>query len=278
MLRIKFLGLMVVLFTLSAHATPHTGKNFDHAIFVIFENTNYANAVKQPFFKELADSGTLFTNFLALTHPSQGNYVALTSGSLNGVQNDKSVDINSTNVVDLLEAKGLTWKVYAEDYPGNCFTGKSNGNYVRKHNPFISYLNIQKNASRCANIVDSAEFDKDAASDSLPNYIFYIPGLKEDGHDTGAAYADQWYRQRFSPFLKDAKFMADTILISTFDESGISMKNQIYTSIVGPSVKPGLVSDALDIYSLLILIEDNWDLGNLGKADAKAAPMPNIWR
>mgnify|MGYP000947856384 FL=1 len=166
------------------------GKFFDRAIFVVFENTNYSNALKQPFLKKLANQGALFTNFLAPTHPSQGNYVALTAGSMNGVTGDGLYNLNVNNIADLLEAKGLTWKVYAEDYPGNCFTGNSK-KYVRKHNPFISFTNIQKNPSRCSNIVNANQFDIDAKSGKLANYIFYVPNLNNDGHDTGVAYADK---------------------------------------------------------------------------------------
>ncbi|MBC7466169.1 MAG: hypothetical protein H7256_09255 [Bdellovibrio sp.] len=275
----KFLGLMI-LFCLSiqSHAAPIAGKYFDRAMFVIFENTNYATAMQQPFFKQLAGQGAQFTNFMAITHPSQGNYIALTSGSQNGVTNDKSIDIDVHHIADLLEAKGLTWKVYVEDFPGNCFTASSKAGYARKHNPFISYLNVQKNPNRCANITNVAQFDTDLKNGTLPNYIFYVPNIKNDGHDTGVAYADKWFQKTFTPYLNNADFMKNTILISTFDESGASAKNQIYTTIVGPAVKAISVSDNLSQYSLLSMIEDNWNLGNLGKADATAPALNMIWK
>ena len=277
---IKKLSLFFLLsaISISASATPRTGRYFDRAVFVVFENTNYSDAIAQPFFKSLASKGANFSNFFALTHPSQGNYIALTSGDLNGVTNDNPHDVNVYSVVDLLEAKGLTWKVYAENYPGNCFTGKSSGSYVRKHNPFISYLNIQKNSARCANIVEASQFDQDAARGALPNYVFYVPNSKNDGHDTGVAYADSWYAQKFSKYFSNTQFMQDTVVITTFDESGFSAKNQIYTSILGPAVRPGSYGDSLTIPSLLKLIEDNWGLGNLGKQDVSSNPVPNIWQ
>ena len=275
----KIFSLLIVsLITTNVHAISRTSRAFDRAIFVIFENTNYSVAMQQPFFKQLADHGANFTNFFALTHPSQGNYIALTSGDLNGVTSDSPRDVNVHNVVDLLEARGLSWKVYAENYPGNCFTGKSSGDYVRKHNPFISYVNIQNNPTRCANIVEAAQFDQDAANGRLPNYVFYIPNSNNDGHNTGVAYADKWYAQKFAKYLSNSAFMQNTVVITTFDESGASSKNQIYTSIVGPSVQPGSYADALTIPSLLKLIEDNWGLGNLGKQDVSSKPIPNIWR
>jgi len=275
-----FLCVLILSFlTLNTHAFTTGGRYFDRAIFVVFENTNYSTALQQPFFKKLADNGALFTNFFALVHPSQGNYVALTSGDLNGVDSDKRFDVNVDNVVDLLEAKCLTWKVYAENYPGHCFTGMSSGDYGRKHNPFISYVNIQKNPARCANIIEAAQFDRDAASGNLPNYIFYIPNVKNDGHDLGVGFADRWYARKFSKYVSDTAFMQNTILVSTFDESKTSSpKNQIYTTIVGGNVRPGKYPDTLTIPSLLKLIEDNWGLENLGKQDVTSNPIPNIWK
>lgn len=279
LVRISLLSTFIAITALTPQAQSGTsGKHFDRAIFVLFENTNYSEAMKQPFLAELAANGAQFTNFVAQTHPSQANYIALTSGSLNGVRDDRPVDVNSTNVVDLLEAKGFSWKVYAEDFPGNCFSGKASGLYVRKHNPFISFDDIRTNSVRCRNIVDASEFDRDVAAGLLPDYSFYIPNMKNDGHDTGVAYADNWYRGKFSAIVMNTQFMKDTILISTFDESGSSPRNQIYTSIVGGPVKVGTYNDSLTHFSLLQMIEDNWDLGSLKREDAKATAVPAIWK
>ena len=150
---------------------------------------------------------------------------------------------------------------------------------ARKHNPFISYVNIQKNPKRCKNIVNAAQFDKDAASGSLPEYVFYVPNDKNSGHDTGVAYADKWYSGKFSKYISNPKFMKDTVLISTFDESsGGAKRNHIYTSIVGTAVTPGVYATDLNLYSLLKLVEDNWNLGNLGRNDETAAAVPDIWK
>jgi hypothetical protein len=107
----------------------------------------------------------------------------------------------------------------------------------------------------------------------------YIPNMKNDGHDTGVSFANTWYVNKFFAYLNDAKFMERTVLVSTFDESkSFFGKNQIYTSIVGPDVSPASVADPLTIVSLLKLLEDNWSLGDLGKGDATANSVPNIWK
>lgn len=275
---LKSLGFVFFcIFSINAFATVH-GKYFDRVITVIFENKNYSDVLRQPFFSQLAKNGAHFSNFMGLVHPSQPNYIALTSGSLQNVKNDLVVNLDVTNVIDLLEAQGISWKIYAEDYPGNCFTGVSKLGYARKHNPFISYMNIQKNPSRCANIVNASEFDQDAENNALAQYVFYIPNNKNNGHDTDLSYADKWFSQKFSKYVSNNLFMEKTILVSTFDESEPKASiNQIYTSIVGSTVKPAVYSDALNAYSVLKLIEDNWSLGNLGREDVKASPVPNIW-
>lgn len=279
MSKVIFLTLCAFVFSMQTFAASQRGKHFDRIITVIFENKNYSDATRQPFFRELAQSGATFSNFMALTHPSQPNYLALTSGGLHNVTTNDVVNLNVSNIVDLLEAKGITWKVYAEDYPGNCFTGATRAAYARKHNPFISYLNIQRNLSRCANIVNASQFDQDVANGTLANYVFYIPNNKNSGHDTTVGYADKWYAQKFKKYVGDTQFMQNTILVSTFDESEPSAsRNQIYTSIVGPAVKSVDISTGLTLFSLLHLVEDNWSLGNLGREDATAAPIPDIWQ
>src|SRR5438046_395000 len=42
---------------------------------------------------------------------------------------------------------------------------------------------------------------------SLPDYSLYIPDQRNDGHDTGPAFADRWMAQAFGPLLKNDAFM-----------------------------------------------------------------------
>ena len=127
--------------TLSGRATT-----FSNMLLIILENTNYAPALADPNLKAFANSGVLFSNWLAFGHPSQPNYIAMTSGSANGITSDSTTTINVQNVADLLEAKGLTWKSYQENWPGNCFTGTSSGTYYRSafrhHSPKIYQLTL----------------------------------------------------------------------------------------------------------------------------------------
>src|SRR4051812_35748203 len=64
---------------------------FDHVVVVIEENHTYSEVIgapELPYLDTLAENGALFTQSFAVTHPSQPNYLALFSGSTQGVSTD----------------------------------------------------------------------------------------------------------------------------------------------------------------------------------------------
>jgi phospholipase C len=90
---------------------------------------------------------------------------------------DDKVTIDRESIIDLLERKNISWKSYQQDYPGGCETKMRIGKYARKHNPFISFKNIQTNPERCAKIVNADELDEDIKNDTVPQYVFYTPNV-----------------------------------------------------------------------------------------------------
>ena len=93
--------------------------SFKRIMIVVLENEDEPNAIDQPFMKSLAARGAHFGSYRAITHPSQPNYIAMTAGGLHGVKDDRNVDLDVRHLGDLLEAKGLSWKVYADDNDGH---------------------------------------------------------------------------------------------------------------------------------------------------------------
>src|SRR4051794_28596939 len=64
---------------------------FDHVVIVVEENHSYdeiIGAADLPYINGLAANGALFTQSFAISHPSQPNYLALFSGSTQGVTTD----------------------------------------------------------------------------------------------------------------------------------------------------------------------------------------------
>jgi acid phosphatase len=94
----------------------------------------------------LASQGILLTNYYAVTHPSEPNYVAVVGGDDFGIGDDSlhAIPQQVASVVDLLEDAGISWAEYEEDMPYTGFQGfnytdpvNNYVEYVRKHNPLV---------------------------------------------------------------------------------------------------------------------------------------------
>ena len=93
----------------------------------------------------------------------------------------------------------------------------------------MSFLNIQNNTARCRNI-DNAEssFASDVAKgDSAPQYMYYVPNLNNDAHDTNVTYAITDLRYIVDAMLNNKAFMKNTLILITFDENGMSGREQL---------------------------------------------------
>src|SRR6266487_4194798 len=65
--------------------------NFQHVFVIMMENTGFDSLIgnsNAPFINAAASNYGLATNYFGVTHPSQPNYIAATSGSTNGVADD----------------------------------------------------------------------------------------------------------------------------------------------------------------------------------------------
>lgn len=282
------------------------GRQFEHVLVIVLENQDYDTVMSHDYFRALTRRGTLFTHYIGLFHPSYANYLALVGGKYFGTIKDDQRDIPASErtIADLLDAKGLTWRQYADGYPGGCYTGKSASGslYERKHVPFMSFDSITKDPARCRNVVPANEFDRR----NLPAFAMYSPDMCHDGHDIcggaleqakgwigtipgahrvglGSRQLDQaaaWLEVFLEPILADPEVMKDTLVVVTFDESADDAHNHIYTVFLGGMVERGAeVHACYDHYNLLRTVEDNFGIGTLGAEDKKSVPIVSgVWR
>lgn len=243
---------------------------FRHVFLIVMENREYSEIVGNahaPYVNELIDRYGLATDYTAVAHPSEPNYLALFSGSTQGVSDDGVHDLGGKNLADQIEAHQRTWRVFAENVPGGCYRGAvardgpdGHGTYTRKHEPAISFTDVADDPRRCAWIVGLRGFDPAAADLEL-----IVPNMCHDGHDCSTAQADAFLRRFVPPILADPA-MAGSVLFLTWDEgdSRVGGGGRVVTVVVGPGVKPGYRSAVRHShYSLLRTIEEAWGLGCL---------------
>ena len=255
--------------------------NFDHVYVIIFENKEYSSVVGSsaaPYINSLIAKYGSATNFTAERHPSEPNYIALTSGSTQGITDDGVYNLGVNNLFDQITASGRTWHAYQQGYPSPCFAGSSSkavvdgdgksGAYVRKHNPAISYTSISGNAAQCANISSFANFDPAAA-----NFEFITPNMINDMHDGTVADGDNFLKA-FLPRITGSSAFNNSLVLVTFDEgsTNVSGGGHIMTVAITPTMPAGFKDAcAYTHYSMLRTIEQAWGLPTLGNASSATA-------
>ncbi|HEY3998262.1 MAG TPA: alkaline phosphatase family protein, partial [Candidatus Xenobia bacterium] len=172
-------------------------------MIVVLENTEFDDAMQQPFLHQLAARGALLANYHALSHPSLPNYLGLVAGQTFGIIDDGAHDVDAHHLGDLLDAHHRSWKVYAEGYPARPFFGDYMGLYARRHEPFASFANMHGAHRASAHVVNAGQLDEDLQANALPDYSLYIPNVNDDGHDTTLPFADHWLATAFAHRLQD---------------------------------------------------------------------------
>jgi hypothetical protein len=288
------LGWLGVTSSIQAQAgsVAPVGKHFDQVVIVVLENEGTDQALADPYIASLTrEKAAWFSHYYAITHPSFPNYLAMVAGNTFGVDDDhRPPPLKGANIADRLEERNLTWKSYAENYPGGCYLGSAAGAgrltptsaptelYVRKHVPFLAFASVQNNPARCARVVGASQFMRDARAGKLPNYSFYTPNMFNDGHDTSLEASSMWLKGFIRTLEGTIAMQQRTLVVITWDEGG-GRDNRVLTMLLGTVVNPGKYPTPLTHYSLLRTIEDNFGLSPVGAGDNRASPFPeDIWR
>jgi phospholipase C len=262
------------------------------------ENEEYASVIgnaSAPYQNSLASSYALAANYLAVAHPSLPNYLALVGGSTFGVTSDClpaecSLPGSTSSIATLLDSHNLTWKEYAESMPANCSqTNSPDGLYATKHNPFVYFSAITGNSGTgttspfCGvHVVSMTQFWLDLQSGRLPSYSFVTPNICDDAHSCPLSTGDHWLSTVVPKVINSSTF-ASTALFVVYDEGSpgdtAGGGGRVACILVSPLAKAGYASNVqFTHYSLLATVEAIFNLGNLGRADASAAPMSDLFK
>ncbi len=260
----------------------------DHIVVVIEENRSY-NAIigsaSAPYINSLRSQGALLTNSFGITHPSQPNYIALFSGSTQGVADNNTpanLPFTVPNLGAQLIASGRTFAGYSEGLPSVGFTGDNAGGpsgYWRKHNPWVNWQQVGSNTPPPNTLPPATNqpftaFPSDYSA--LPTLSFVVPTQANDMHDGTIAQGDSWLQANLDGYVQWAK-THNSLFVLTFDEDDNSSNNRIPTILVGQMVTPGVQSNQqVNHYGLLATFEDMYGLGRIGSA-AGVSPLTGIF-
>jgi acid phosphatase len=248
----------------------------DHVIVVVMENKSYDQVRSAPYTASLIASGASFSNYYAITHPSQPNYLALWSGGTQGVSSDACPSPGSpyqtANLGSACEAAGLTWAAYSEELPSTASTAcsASSGKYTRKHDPWTNWSNLNHQNERSYSVLG-----QDIAAGRLPNLAFVVPNNCNNTHDCSVATGDSWLKANLPAMIRAVGPRG--VVVLTWDEDDHSQSNQILTVMVGPMVRRGYVSSQkANHYTLLRFVCDALGLSPFGAA-ARERSVSDVW-
>ena len=266
-------GAGVVFFSYTAWATVPPRP--EHVVVVIEENRSLKamqDTDQVPYMHQLAQEGALLTDYYAITHPSEPNYVALFSGDTQGVEDDSCPHAyQKPNLADSLAARKVSFAIYSENMPSVGFTGCGSDDrlYRRKHNPVPDFTAVPAGDNR-----PFSDFPVDYAK--LPAVVFVVPNMMDDMHDGTPAQADAWLKDKLGRY-KQWALNNHSLLIVTWDEDEGADNNRVMTVLVGQDVKPGKYSQKLNHYDLLRMLTDLYGAAPVGAA-AQAQGISGIWK
>jgi phosphatidylinositol-3-phosphatase len=251
-------------------------------MWILMENKSYSSIAGNTdagYENQIAHECGLASNYHAISHPSLPNYVALTSGSTQGITDDDDPSSHPLDVPSIYHELYPSARAYDESMPSNCDLSDAD-KYAVRHNPWTYYVNgkVGPQRSQCQvgdvplGTTSSGALYHDVATGKLPRFSFVTPNPCDDMHDCGVSTGDAWLHG-FVPFvLGGSDYRSGRLaVVITFDESGGGGGNQVYTAVISPYTVPGTVSSTgFSHYSLLRTTEEILHVPLIGAA--KSAP------
>src|SRR4051794_3786425 len=262
--------------SLSPLVSPGHAARRSHVVVLVMENKERSRLIGTAaarYLTGLARANGQALNGFGVRHPSLPNYIALVSGSTQGISSDcTSCTANAPNLADQLERERRGWKAYMEGLPRPCARPAGSGRYAKRHDPLAYDEAIARDPTRCRRRVPLARLAGDVRGDRLPDFAFIAPDLCHDTHDCPMATGDR-FLARLVPGLIPA-LGPHGFLVITYDEGasdaaccGDPGGGRIATVVVGPDVRAGAVmSRPIDHYGILNTIETAFGLPKLGAA------------
>ncbi len=186
----------------SHRATSHRATSH-RVLWIVMENHSYSgivgNAAAPYINKTLLPKGGNATNMHSETHPSLPNYLAMATGSPQGVADDKAPAAHPISGPSLFSQVDPSWRAYEDVMPTACrqtdtaFT--ANTNYAVRHNPpaYLVSPPIGSPKADCSTndvplgSAGSGALQKALAAGTLPRFSFVTPGICHDMHNAPAS-------------------------------------------------------------------------------------------
>lgn len=249
----------------------------DHIIFVWFENKYYTDVIgntsQAPYINSLISKATLMTNMYGVTHPSQPNYLAMFSGSTQGVTSDVCMTnkpFSTLNLYTVLRKVSKRFAWYSEDLPNMGAVVCSYNNYYQKHNPTAVFKNVADSANKPLTMFNWGDTSSSNMK-KLETVVCISPNNLHSMHGTTPYQGDQWLKSIFSKLIYWCQHH-NSIFVIYFDESDNSSSNKLPVMLLGYHIKQNFkLSTTYNHYSFTKYLAHTYNADSTYNSNLKAA-------
>jgi hypothetical protein len=213
-----------------------------------------------PYLNGIAAKCGLATSFYGEVHPSLGNYMALTTGSTQGLTTDPSPTSYQLSAPSIFTQLGSGWRALAEDMQSNC-QHDTNGLYLARHNTPVYFTNL---AAAC----QTQDVPLRDPPDLSARLTYITPSDCDVMHSCWSSpddaqqvrNGDTWLSGLIPKLIQTPQYQAgNTAIFITWDEDDYHLDhdNHIATFVISPSTPAGArVATRFDHYSMLRTAEE----------------------
>jgi hypothetical protein len=224
------------------------------------ENKGYSEVIgsdQAPYINSLRRRYGVATNYFAVSHPSLPNYIALTSGSTQGISDDDDPSSHRLSVPSIFSQLGGQSRSLEQSMPSKCDRGNS-GDYAVRHDPEAYYVNLGSNC-------DDVPFGP--APELSAKFTFITPNVCNDMHDCGVSSGDNFLKSYVPRLMSTPQYRSGTtVIFITWDEDSGCCGNHVPLIVISPYTHGVRNGTSFTHYSLLKTTEQLLGLRQLASA------------
>ncbi len=251
----------------------------------------YYDARDIPYYWNLADNFVLFDHFFSSAKDgSFANHMYWVAGIPPVTQKGQKLSdmlANVPTIFDRLQAAGVSWKFYVQNYdPTLTYRNLGTSGNRASQVIWVPLLNVDRfidDPALSSHIVDLSQYYVDLNNGTLPSVAYLIPsGASEhppSSLQTGQTFvktliqelmrSSAWDSSAFMLAYDDWGGWYDHVLPPQVDQYGYGPR--VPAILVSPYAKKGYIDNTvLDFTSILKFIEQNWGVASLAQRDSQA--------
>ncbi|MCL4561055.1 MAG: alkaline phosphatase family protein [Chloroflexi bacterium] len=251
----------------------------------------YYDGQDLPYYWNLADNYTLFDHFFSSardgSYANHMYWVAAAPPPTDNVRNSTTNGIDIPTIFDLLQAKGISWKFYVQNYDPSInyrnLAGAGNRTSQVVWVPLLNFARFIDDPALASHIVDLSQYYVDLRNGTLPAVAYIAPSGASEHPPGSIQSGERFVKTLIQELMRSSSWSSSAFLLAYDDWGGwydhvtppqvdaYGYGLRVPAILVSPYARKGYIDHTqYDFTSILKFIEDNWGLTSLTQRDAHA--------